>query len=216
MKFKDYYTKFKDETTKHSKQIWIYTLLFTVVFAGLFGWVYEFFFYFANSGFTTFYMRGANFLPWINIYAYGSLIIIALTYKLRKHPLLVFLVAALSCGVLEYFAGYFMYQLMGGIRCWDYTKEILCGPNLDGFVCLRSVLIFGICGLMLMYLILPLTMYVLETTKNIKVLRIVIIVLFTITILDEVYNLIIADAFKLPEAYDIYKSIGLKYMDYYN
>ena len=41
-----------------------------IVISGVIGWVYEFFFYYANSGFKTFYMRGANFLPWINIYAY--------------------------------------------------------------------------------------------------------------------------------------------------
>ena len=216
MKFKEYFSKFMDSNIKHNKDTWIYTLLFTVVFAGLFGWIYEFFFYFANSGFTTFYMRGGNFLPWINIYAYGALIIITLTYKLRKKPILVFLVAALSCGILEYFSGLAMYKLMNGIRCWDYTKEILSGPNLDGFVCLRSVIVFGFSALMLMYLVLPLTMYVLETSKHLNVLKKVIVVLFSIVLFDELYNLIFADLFKLPEAYDIYKSIGIKYMDYYN
>ena len=42
------------------------------VIAGLFGFIYEFIFYFFNSGMKTFYYRGANFFPWINIYATGS------------------------------------------------------------------------------------------------------------------------------------------------
>ena len=36
-----------------------------IVISGIFGWLYEFIFYFFNSGMKTFYFRGANFLPWI-------------------------------------------------------------------------------------------------------------------------------------------------------
>ena len=40
----------------------------------------------------------------------------------------------ISTGILEYFAGYFMEYIMG-IKCWDYSKEILSSLTLtDMFV----------------------------------------------------------------------------------
>ena len=47
-----------------------------VVISGFFGWVYEFIFYFFNGGMQEWYMQGGNFLPWINIYAIGAVLII--------------------------------------------------------------------------------------------------------------------------------------------
>ena len=52
----------------------IISLIITI--SGIFGWLYEVLFYYLNSGMKTFYMRGGNFLPWINIYAYGAFLIL--------------------------------------------------------------------------------------------------------------------------------------------
>lgn len=62
-----------------------------IVIAGNFGFLYEFIFYYFNGGMKNFYWRGGNFLPWINIYATGSILIYFLTYKYRNKPLKVFL-----------------------------------------------------------------------------------------------------------------------------
>ena len=50
-----------------------------IVIAGNFGFLYEFIFYYFNGGMKNFYWRGGNFLPWINIYATGSILIYFLT-----------------------------------------------------------------------------------------------------------------------------------------
>ena len=126
-----------------------------IVIAGVFGFVYEFIFYYFNGGMEKFYWRGGNFLPWINIYAIGSVMIYLLTYKNRKKPLRVFLTGFISTGILEFVAGLGMYIIGDGFRCWDYNTEILNFGNIGGFVCLRSVLFFGISSLLLMYLIVP-------------------------------------------------------------
>ena len=94
-----------------------------IVITGVFGWIYEFIFYFINSGMTQFYYRGGNFLPWINIYAIGSMFIYFLTYKKRKNPWFVFFTSLIICGILEYSAGWFMYEFWN-LRCWDYNSEI--------------------------------------------------------------------------------------------
>ena len=126
-----------------------------VVIAGVFGFLYEFIFYYFNGGMKGFYWRGGNFLPWINIYATGSIMIYLLTYKLKNKPWLVFLISFISCGILEYFSGLGMYILGDGLRCWDYNSEILNFGNIGGFVCLRSATFFGLSSLLLIYGIIP-------------------------------------------------------------
>lgn len=184
-----------------------------IVISGIFGFVYEYIFYFFNGGMKEFYFRGGNFLPWINIYAIGSLVIYFLTYKHRKSPLKVFLISFLSCGVLEYIAGLGMYVIGNGFRCWDYNTEILNFGNIGGFVCLRSVLFFGLSSLLLIYVIVPMCFY-LARKMNRKTFLIISISLCVVVLVDELYNLLIARLFSLPRASDIYKQIGFKYVSF--
>ena len=182
-----------------------------IIITGMFGWLYEFIFYFFNSGMKTFYMRGGNFLPWINIYAIGAFLIILLTYKRRNHPLQVFLISVISTGILEYLAGYILYGKLGWTKCWDYNTEILSFGNIGGYVCLRSVLIFGLSGLLLIYFIIP-NLIKLVKSKYINILMIISIILCSAFLLDEIYNLVFTNLFNLPRASTIYKSLGFKYL----
>ncbi len=178
--------------------------------SGVFGWLYEFIFYFFNSGMKQFYYRGGNFLPWINIYAYGALLIILLTFNRRKHPFQVFLISAISCGILEFLGGLLMAHF-SDVRCWSYNEEILNFGNIGGFVCLRSVLFFGLSGLLLIYAILPFLIW-LSRKINDKVFMVTSMVICSIFLADEIYNLLIARIFGLPRASSIYKSHGIKYI----
>ena len=182
-----------------------------IVIAGVFGWLYEFIFYYFNSGMTQFYWRGGNFLPWINIYAIGAIIIYFLTYKKRKNPLFVFLVSAISTGILEYIAGWGVETFGNGVKCWDYNSEILNFGNIDGFVCLRSVLVFGLSSLLLMYIIVPFCFYLAKKMDRKKFL-IISYTLCTIFLFDELYNLLFARILSLPRASTIYKKIGFHYL----
>lgn len=184
-----------------------------IVITGIFGFLYEFVFYYFNSGMKQFYWRGGNFLPWINIYAIGSIIIYILTYKHRKNMFKVFLTSALSCGILEYIAGLGMYVIGNGFRCWDYNTEILSFGNIQGFVCLRSVLFFGFSSLLLMYIVVPLC-FQLARKINKKLFLTISITLCTFILMDEFYNLAIARIFSLPRACDIYKELGFQYMSF--
>lgn len=181
-----------------------------IVITGVFGWLYEFIFYFLNSGMTQFYYRGGNFLPWINIYAIGSMFIYFLTYKKRKNPWFVFFASLIICGILEYIAGWFMYEFWD-LRCWDYNSEIWNFGNINGFICLRSVLFFGICSLLLMYVIVPFCFY-LAKKMNRKVFLTISFTLCFIFLFDELYNLIFARILSLPRASEIYKKLGFHYI----
>ena len=198
---------------KFDKTTMLGIIFLIVVFAGIFGWAYEFFFYFLNSGMKTFYWRGGNFLPWINIYAYGALLICFFTYKRRKKPLQVFLISSIVCGVLELISGYILYGVLGLERCWSYNEEILNFGNIGGYVCLRSVLVFGLSALMLIYLIVPIIFKLANKIPK-KIFMILSICLFSIFIFDELYNLIFARILSLPRAIDIYKPLGIKYLHF--
>lgn len=211
---KELYKNYLDNKIKLDKWTLLAVLSLVIVISGVFGFIYEFIFYYFNSGMQTFYYRGSNFLPWINIYATGSIMIYLLTRKFKRKPLLVFIIAFFSTGILEYFSGLAMYKLMDGIRCWNYNTEIFNFGNINGFVCLRSVTFFGISGLLLMYLIIPFILY-LSQKINKKVFIRVSIALGIIFLFDELYNLIFAHLLSLPRARDIYTKIGFKYMDYY-
>ena len=156
---KKMYQKYLEEKPQFDKITMVAILCLIVVIAGVFGFLYEYIFYFFNGGMKLFYWRGGNFLPWINIYAYGALGIYFLTFRYRKHPLKVFLLGMLICGVLEFLSGYVMYTFFNGWRCWDYNQEILNFGNIGGFVCFRSVTFFGLSGLLLIYGIVPLCFY---------------------------------------------------------
>ena len=207
---KKFFNKYMNNDIKldNNQKIGVFSILLLV--SGLFGWIYEFIFYYFNSGMKTWYMRGGNFLPWINIYAIGAFLIIIFCTKLKKKPWLVFLLSIVITGLLEYFSGLVIYKLIGA-RYWDYNTEILNFGNIGGFVCLRSVLFFGLSSLVLMYVFNPLAIY-LSTKINKKVLLIISIFIISVIFIDQIYNLIITKIFNLRNAIDIYKTYGIKYM----
>ncbi len=213
---KEFYKKYVNNEIKFDMITLLGVLALIIVISGVFGFIYEFIFYYFNSGMKTFYYRGGNFLPWINIYAIGALIVYFITRKMRKtkkNAIKFFLISTIATGILEYIAGWGMYELGNGFRCWDYNSEILNFGNIGGFVCLRSVLFFGVSCLMLIYLIIPMCYYIATKMKK-KNFLILSFTICGIFLLDEVYNLVIARIFDLPRASDIYKEIGFKYMDF--
>lgn len=208
---KTLYKKYLEEDHNFDKSTLLGIICLIIVISGVFGFLYEFVFYYFNSGMTEFYWRGSNFLPWINIYAIGAVFIFFLLYKKRKNPLLVFFASMLITGILEYIGGGMLYEFQDGLRCWDYNSEILNFGNINGFVCLRSVLFFGFSSLLLIYLIVPLCFY-LAKKMNKKIFLIITIGLCSIFLFDELYNLIFARILSLPRASDIYKSLGFHYI----
>ena len=209
---KNFFNDYMDNKIKLDKWQIIGILCLVFVISGVFGWIYEFFFYFFNGGMEKFYWRGGNFLPFINIYATGAIMICILAHKFKKNPFLVFLIAFFSTGILEYFSGLVIYEFFG-LRFWDYNTEILNFGNINGYVCLRSVSFFGLSALLLMYFIVPICVY-LATHISKKKFLIISISIFSIFLFDELYNLVFSRLLGLPRAHDVYESIGFNFMKY--
>ena len=113
-----------------------------VVIAGCVGWIYEFFVSLIDKG--EVYMEGGNLLPWSNIYAIGAILLMPAALKLKRYPWAVFLSSALITGAVELISGWLVYTIGNGTRYWNYDHGLWEIGSINGFVCLLSVVIFGL------------------------------------------------------------------------
>ena len=205
--FREIYRNYLKKGTKLERYQKIGVGLLVVVIAGFIGWLYEVLLAWGETG--TFYMRGGNFLPWINLYAIGALVVIPVTYRIRQKPWLTFIVSALVTGVIELVAGWLVYVTTDGGYLWNYDHGVWLIGSIHGFVCLLSVVIFGIFSVILVYLVVPAMIYWAKRLSRRRFLMIAVI-LFTLVMIDEVGNLGLRSA-GLPSAIEFYKGLGMEY-----
>ena len=162
-------------------------LLLVFVFSGFFGYIYEVLFYRIDLGY--FVNRGTTFGPWIPIYGFGGIFIALTTRKIFKKPIVVFLVTCIVTGLLEFLTGYVFFHFWG-VRLWDYNTEIWNLGNIGGYICLRSVLFFGISGLFLVYGMLPIFRNIASHISK-KILTIIAVLPSLICVTDIVISMIV-------------------------
>lgn len=162
----------------------VFKLMLIYVIAGIIGFIYETICVYINDG--EFYKRGTTFGPWIPIYGFGCLLIYFLTVRFRIKPWLVFLISALSCGMLELATGFVLDKIFH-TRLWDYSLVILNWGNLNGYICVRSVITWGLFALILIYAILPPVEKFQD--KHPKAFKIVSSSLFLLFVLDIILSL---------------------------
>lgn len=180
-----------------------------VVISGFVGWVWEFLLQEISGGFKHLYIKGGNLLPWINIYAYGALVAIPVTYKIRKYPWAVFVVAGLAMGMVELIGGWLAYILYDGARYWDYSDKWWGVGNIDGFVCPVSAMIFGVGALLLVYVLLPFCVRVAERMSKRAFLTLTI-TLFAAVMVDDITNLTLKNL-GLPTAQNFYECLRWRF-----
>ncbi|MCR5832872.1 MAG: putative ABC transporter permease [Candidatus Saccharibacteria bacterium] len=181
-------------------------ILLVIVVAGFIGWTWEFILAEFKGGFRNFYVNGGNLLPWMNLYAYGAIVILLTTYRMRKHPWAVFLTGAISTGLLEWFAGWLVYTVGNGTRYWDYSDSAIGIGHINGFVCPASACVFGLGALLLVYCLLPHCIKLAQRMSRKKFLTIAI-ALFSIIIIDDLINLTLKNL-DMPTAQDFYVNRG--------
>ena len=114
------------------------------------GWFWEVIFHFIEKG--EFVNRGVMHGPWLPIYGSGCVMILVLLNKLRKNPIIEFISAVVLCGIVEYFTSVFLEYQYGKLW-WDYSGYFL---NINGRVCAEGLLVFGIGGIIVVYIVAPL------------------------------------------------------------
>ncbi len=149
----------KQETGWNTSQL-INLLILVMLSCGVAGFIYEELFYRIDLGY--FVKRGSTFGPWIPIYVFGGGAYMLLVYRFKQNPLLVFVLCMLVSGLLEYVTGWVLDKVFH-TRLWDYNKEILNFGNINGYICLRSVLLFGLSGVFIVYILVPLLIRLINT-----------------------------------------------------
>lgn len=132
-------------------------------------------------------VKSTGFLigPYCPIYGFGSLIIIYILTKYHIDPVALFLQAIIYCTVLEYITGFLMEKLFHQ-RWWDYSNELF---NLNGRICLKNSVAFGISALGLVYLIQPMIIKIYEVIPlNLEL--ILSIIIFIIILMDLIFSII--------------------------
>ena len=94
--------------------------------------------------------RGFLIGPLCPIYGFGGTGITIFLTKYINSPIAVFCMGVLLCAVLEYFTSYIMEKIFNA-RWWDYSNDKL---NLNGRICVRTLIPFGVFGMLVLYLIL--------------------------------------------------------------
>ncbi len=95
--------------------------------------------------------RGFLIGPYCPIYGLASLCMIFLLKPFSNNLFFLFLMAILICSVFEYFVSFLMEKLFRA-RWWDYSDRFF---NLNGRICLRNSIIFGVLAIVLLKYIYP-------------------------------------------------------------
>ena len=125
-------------------------LLFTYFFLyAVIGWCCEV--VFCSIPKKKFINRGFLNGPYCPIYGVGAIIIVSILGPYINDPVSVFFVGVVSTSVLEYITSWAMEKLFHA-KWWDYSNRKF---NINGRVCLRNSLLFGVMALTLMYIVHP-------------------------------------------------------------
>lgn len=127
--------------------------------------------------------RGFLIGPICPIYGYGVLGIVLLVGRNTHDVLGVFLKTILICSVLEYFTSYLMEKLFKA-RWWDYSRRKY---NINGRICLETMIPFGILGCAVIYVVHPLIIKFVDLFSP-TLIAVLSIIFFIIYILDNIIS----------------------------
>ena len=125
-------------------ELFLYFFIYSVI-----GWIVEMIYCAILDG--KFTERGFLYGPYCPIYGFGGIIVSIFLNPFKDKIWLVFLLAMLLTTVLEYITSFLMEKIFDA-KWWDYSTYFL---NINGRVCLRNTILFGILGLVITYLIHP-------------------------------------------------------------
>lgn len=119
---------------------------------------------FVNSGF----LNG----PFCPIYGFGAMIMIVCLQSLKGRPILLFIVAFFILSAWEYIVGIFLEKIFK-TKYWDYSHLKF---NLQGRICLKNSLYWGILGVVFIGFLHPFIQSYIEMIPTDLLLYIVIVI----------------------------------------
>ena len=166
------------------KEIIVYSYLIFII-CSLVGYFLEVLWIFIGS--RKIVNRGFLSGPIIPIYGIGALLILFCLLRYYDDPVVVFVFGVLITSALEYFTSFVLEKIFHN-KWWDYSDRKY---NLNGRICLRNSLAFGVLAILIVYFVLPL-LTMLFRAFSFKFWIIVSIVSAIILGMDIIYSVIIA------------------------
>ena len=119
--------------------------------------------------------RGFLIGPICPIYGWGCLILTYMLDRYKSNLVVLFVMAIVICSILEYLTSYFMEKIFK-TRWWDYSDKRF---NLNGRICLETMVPFGFLGCLVVCVINPFIVRMLSSVNETIMLVIVIVLLIT-------------------------------------
>lgn len=135
--------------------------------------------------------RGFLIGPYCPIYGCGCIFIITFLNKYLNDPIVLFFMTIISCAILEYLTSFIMEKIFK-TRWWDYSDKKF---NINGRICLETLVLFGIGGLLVSYIGHPFIMKLITLIPS-NILNVIAIILAVIFILDLIVSYKIIFNFK--------------------
>ncbi len=164
-------------------------LFLLFIFYAILGWIVEMIYCYMSSG--KIINRGFLIGPYCPIYGYGALLITLLLTPYQKDPVVLFVMSIAICSILEYFTSFIMEKIFN-TRWWDYSKRKF---NINGRICLETMIPFGILGSIMAYFINPILFNVLSKLE-INTLNMFAFIIFIIFLMDNVISFAIISNLK--------------------
>ena len=161
------------------------------------GWLIEVFEGIINR--REFVNRGFLIGPYCPIYGFGALLMLYFLKRYENDYVAIFVFGSLICTILEFFTSLLLEKIFN-TRWWDYRDKKI---NLNGRVCLESMVLFGIGALFLIKIINPLVSKCLLLPPKIKILLVITFII----------GLIIDLVFSLSVIVDMKKNNIIKNID---
>lgn len=96
--------------------------------------------------------RGFLIGPYCPVYGIGVVLITIFLQRYVDDIVVMYFMSLLICGILEYFTSYIMEKVFHA-RWWDYNNKKF---NINGRICLETLLPFGLVGIVLVKFLNPL------------------------------------------------------------
>lgn len=126
--------------------------------------------------------RGFLTGPFLPIYGFGAISILLSTLWVRGNILLVYVCGMIAATCLEYVTGVLMEQIFC-MRYWDYSDKKF---NVNGYICLKSSLFWGVLSVVLVCVVhVPISAFL----KSVPVwlLNLSLVILMSLCVIDAVF-----------------------------
>lgn len=139
------------EAIRYMRYYSVWSLILLFFLFSIIGWVWEISLCLVTEG--TFINRGVLHGPWLPICGGSAVLILTLLNRLRRKPVQEFIAAMILFGCIEYGSSLLLERIHDGKRWWDYTGYLL---NLHGRISAQGLIVFGIEGVAIVYMLAPL------------------------------------------------------------